>query len=74
MQLPGTSLARLSRYAIFFVLIAVYVLGLAVSPAFAEPNYVFNVLRQIAPVGIAAAGVTLVMILGGIDLSVGAVI
>jgi ribose/xylose/arabinose/galactoside ABC-type transport system permease subunit len=72
--MPGIPIARLSRYAIFFVLAAVYLAGLAVSPAFAEPNYVFNILRQIAPVGIAAIGVTLVMILGGVDLSVGAVI
>lgn len=70
----GFSLSRLPRYAIFFVLVAVYLAGLAVSPAFAEPNYIFNVLRQITPVGIAAIGVTLVMILGGVDLSVGAVI
>lgn len=68
------SLSGASRYAIFFVLVAVYLAGLAVSPAFAEPNYLFNILRQIAPVGIAAIGVTLVMILGGVDLSVGAVI
>ncbi len=69
LALPGAS-----RYAIFFVLVTVYLAGLAVSPAFAEPNYIFNILRQIAPVGIAAVGVTLVMIVGGVDLSVGAVI
>lgn len=75
MSAPGGGrLAGLSRHAIFLVLVAVYLLGLAVSPAFAEPNYLFNVLRQIAPVGIASIGVTLVMILGGVDLSVGAVI
>lgn len=68
------TLSSLSRYAIFFVLLAVYLAGLMVSPAFAEPNYVFNILRQVAPMGIAAIGVTLVMILGGVDLSVGAVI
>ena len=68
------TLSSLSRYAIFFVLLAVYLAGLMVSPAFAEPNYVFNILRQVAPMGIAAVGVTLVMILGGVDLSVGAVI
>src|SRR5207248_7001879 len=33
-----------------------------------------NTLRQAAPVGITAVGVTLVMILRGVDLSVGAVI
>ncbi|MBV9890150.1 MAG: ABC transporter permease, partial [Rhizobacter sp.] len=36
--------------------------------------YLGNVLRQAAPVGIAATGTTLVMILGGVDLSIGAII
>ncbi len=63
-----------TRWAIFVVLVAIYLAGLMVSSAFAEPNYLFNILRQVAPVGIAASGVTLVMILGGVDLSVGAVI
>lgn len=70
----ATLLRNSSRWAIFFVLVAIYLAGLAVSPAFAQPNYLFNILRQAAPVGIAATGVTLVMILGGVDLSVGAVI
>lgn len=64
----------LARWAIFLILIATYLVGLAVSPAFVDPTYVFNIVRQVAPVGIAAVGVTLVMITGGVDLSVGAVI
>ncbi|MFC3226376.1 ABC transporter permease [Marinibaculum pumilum] len=70
--------ARLDRLlaanAIFLALIAVWLVGAAVSDAFLMPNYLFNVVRQIAPVGIAAIGVTYVMILGGVDLSIGAVI
>ncbi|MBN9068894.1 MAG: ABC transporter permease [Rhizobiaceae bacterium] len=73
-QATRLQLSHFGRYAIFFVLAVIYVAGLAVSPAFAEPNYILNILRQITPVGIAAVGVTFVMILGGIDLSVGAVI
>ncbi len=68
------ALAFLSRYAIFIVLVLVFGLALAVSDAFLKPAYLGNVTRQIAPVGIAAIGVTFVMILGGVDLSVGAVI
>ena len=63
-----------SRYPIFVVLVLVYLLAVFISEAFLSPPYLFNVLRQIAPVGIAAIGVTYVMILGGVDLSVGAVI
>lgn len=64
----------MSRYAIFVVLVLVYCIAVAISEAFLQPSYVFNILRQVAPVGIAAIGVTFVMILGGVDLSIGAVI
>ncbi|MBV9890693.1 MAG: ABC transporter permease, partial [Rhizobacter sp.] len=65
----------LSRWAILFVLALVYAVAAALSPdAFLEPAYLGNVLRQAAPVGIAATGTTLVMILGGVDLSIGAII
>lgn len=64
----------LSRYAIFVVLVLVYGLAVGVSDAFITPSYLSNVVRQVAPVGIAAIGVTYVMILGGVDLSIGAVI
>lgn len=60
--------------AIFLVLAATYLLAVLVSEAFLRPTYLFNVIRQTAPVGIAAIGVTYVMILGGVDLSIGAVI
>lgn len=73
-----TAQARIDRFvaanAIFIVLLAVYLVGIAVSDAFLTPHYLWNVVRQVAPVGIAAVGVTYVMILGGVDLSVGAVI
>ena len=66
---------RLDRWAIALVLVAIYVAGLALSPsAFSNPVYLLNTVRQIAPVGIAAIGVTMVMIFGGVDLSVGAII
>ena len=64
----------LADYAILIVLAGLYLIALAVSEAFANPPYLFNIIRQVAPVGIAAIGVTYVMILGGVDLSVGAVI
>jgi ribose transport system permease protein len=64
----------LADYAILIVLAGLYLIALAVSEAFANPPYLFNIVRQVAPVGIAAIGVTYVMILGGVDLSVGAVI
>lgn len=66
--------AWLARNAIFVALAALFAVAALASDAFLQPSYLANVLRQIAPVGIAAVGVTFVMVLGGVDLSVGAVI
>lgn len=70
----GMGARLMQRYAILVVLALVYCVAVLVSDAFLQPAYLGNVLRQVAPVGIAAIGVTFVMILGGVDLSVGAVI
>jgi ribose/xylose/arabinose/galactoside ABC-type transport system permease subunit len=64
----------LARRAIWIVLALLLIVAALASDAFVRPIYLFNVVRQAAPVGIAALGVTFVMILGGVDLSVGAVI
>ena len=44
------------------------------SPVFLTPNNLVNIMVQVSYVGIMAAGATLVIILGGIDLSVAAVL
>src|SRR5439155_8224895 len=64
----------LERHAIWLVLAGLLAVAVLLSDAFLQPNYLFNMVRQAAPAGIAAVGVTLVMIMGGVDLSVGAVI
>ncbi|MBX6369855.1 MAG: ABC transporter permease [Rhodospirillales bacterium] len=64
----------LSAAAIWLVLLALLAAAALLSPGFLDPAYLVNIVRQAAPVGIAAVGVTLVMILGGVDLSVGAII
>ena len=64
----------LDRAAIWLVLLLLLLVAALLSDAFVRPVYLLNVVRQAAPVGIAAVGVTLVMIAGGVDLSVGAII
>jgi len=58
--------------------LGVFVLLYAVSairyPAFTRPNVFLNLFSDHAALGIAAVGITLVIISGGIDLSVGAMI
>jgi ribose/xylose/arabinose/galactoside ABC-type transport system permease subunit len=70
----GPLLRLLRRHAIWCVLLLMIVIGALISDAFTRPVYLINILRQAAPVGIAAVGVTLVMIMGGVDLSIGAIV
>lgn len=74
--LPATrpSLLRLLlRYGLIFVLIGLVAVSQALYPRFLDPQNIKNILSQNAPLGIIAAGMTLVMITRGFDLSVGAV-
>lgn len=63
----------LSRYAIFVALaLECLIVGLATDTFFTSANLV-NVLRQNAFIAILAAGMTFVILTGGIDLSVGGI-
>lgn len=56
-------------------LIAVYLLFVVLSPdTFARPANLVTMARQTAVVGVAASGMTMIIMLGGIDLSVGSVV
>ncbi|WP_206428632.1 ABC transporter permease [Mycolicibacterium stellerae] len=54
----------------FVGLVALVIAMSLLSPVFLTPNNLVNILVQISYIGIMAAGATLVIILGGIDLSV----
>ncbi len=59
----------------FFGLSAIYLLFMAIGPeSFSSPHNLETILRQTAIVGTAALGMTLVIVAGGIDLSVGSMI
>jgi ribose/xylose/arabinose/galactoside ABC-type transport system permease subunit len=66
---PGRGTLGLWLGLLAIILVAAYV-----SPGFIQPINFFNMLRQASVVGIASVGVTLVMITGGVDLSIGAII
>ena len=63
---------RSRRYAIWIVLRAALSRSPASSRTPSSSPTTSPIVRQAAPVGIAAVGVTFVMILRGVDLSVGA--
>jgi simple sugar transport system permease protein len=61
-----------AKWGFIAVTAALIVFFLIAEPAFGTPENLFGMLKFIAPVGIAALGVTLAMTVGGLDLSVGA--
>ena len=65
------NMEKISGYGVFFVLVGMLVLFSFIAPHFLEVNNFFNVSRQICTLGIVSVGMTVVMITGGIDLSVG---
>jgi len=72
--------ARLNRIELveragpFLLLVALCVAGAFLSPAFLHSTNVTNVLRSATPLAVVAAGQTLVILIGGIDVSVGALV
>ncbi|MFN8497484.1 MAG: ABC transporter permease [Anaerolineae bacterium] len=74
----ATRMARgVSRTREIGVLLALVILCVAMtflSPYFLTPLNLFNVLRGMSTIGIMAIGMTMVIVSGGIDLSVGSIL
>ena len=66
--------AFIRKYAIVFILLAMFIAMSFLTPAFLQPRNLFNVVRQISVMGLIAIGVTMVIITTGIDLSSGSVL
>jgi len=66
-----TFITEYNTVLIFLVMLLVSAL---VSDAFFTANNLSNLVRQVAPVGIISMGMLLVILTGGIDLSVGSVV
>ncbi len=59
---------------IFALLVALFTVTTLVEPSFRKPENLGNIMRWVGLFGIISIGVTFVIITGGIDLSVGALI
>jgi ribose/xylose/arabinose/galactoside ABC-type transport system permease subunit len=68
------SRAMLDRLGVWAALALLVIAASALSPYFFSLNNFLNILNQSSVVGVTAMGVTLVMITGGVDLSVGSII
>ncbi|URN94428.1 MAG: ribose ABC transporter permease [Candidatus Pristimantibacillus lignocellulolyticus] len=62
------------QYSVLFALIILIIFASILSEHFLNITNITNVLRQVSIVGILSLGMTFVIILGGIDLSVGSVL
>jgi simple sugar transport system permease protein len=75
-----TALRVLSRTKLYWGLLIIFAIGAAFSPHTSSGRNIFlsyanltDVLRQVSITGLVATGMTIVILLGGIDLSVGSV-
>jgi ribose/xylose/arabinose/galactoside ABC-type transport system permease subunit len=68
----GTSLVQRFGLLVFIIILAVAMS--IVRPVFLTSGNLINVLRQVSMNGVLAIGITFVILTGGIDLSVGAVV
>ena len=68
---PAAAFERFGFYAALFILVAVFS---ALSPAFLTLQNGINILQQTSTIGIMAIGETLVILAGGIDVSVGSIL
>ncbi|WP_342504775.1 ABC transporter permease [Sporosarcina sp. FSL K6-2383] len=63
-----------SEYSVIIAFLIIFIAASIISPRFLDINNQFNILMQVSIIGIIALGMTVVMISGGIDLSVGSVL
>lgn len=63
-----------SKYGVFLILIIEFVIFSVANSSFLTPSNILSVGRQMSFTGIAAIGMTLVMLTGGIDISVGSML
>jgi simple sugar transport system permease protein len=76
-----TVLNLLARTKLYWGLAAIFLIGVAFSPVTSKGRNIFlsygnlsDVLRQVSITGLVAVGMTMVILIGGIDLSVGSIL
>ena len=67
-------LSKVSGLGPVLALIVLALITTVMNPSFLDPNNLLNLLRQVSINGLIAFGMTFVILTGGIDLSVGAIL
>ena len=65
---------RSREVGVLLALILLVAIMAVLTPYFLKPDNLFNVLRGMSTIGIMAIGQTMIIVTGGIDLSVGSVL
>lgn len=64
----------INKFGIYVILIIIFVFFAICTDSFLSPKNLFNIGRQVSMIGICAVGMTMVLLTGGIDISVGSII
>ena len=72
--MKGKGLTLLSDYGLFLVLLVLVIVSAIISPLFFTYANLANLLTQCSYNGLLAVGMTFVILIGGIDLSVGSIV
>ncbi len=70
----NAALGGLDRYNMLVILLVMVIASTILSPVFLTGDNLLNVFRASSMMGIVAVGMTLVILTGGIDLSVGSIV
>ena len=66
--------AIIGKYGVYMALLLLFVIMSIASPSFLNITNLLNILKQNSVYGVIAVGMTFVIVTGGIDLSVGAIV
>jgi ribose transport system permease protein len=74
LKIAANAVDVLKRYGIYAVLLVLVIFFAVTSENFFQSSNLLNVARQVSMLGIASVGFAFVLLLGGIDLSIGSVV
>jgi ribose transport system permease protein len=74
LKIAANAVDVLKRYGIYAVLLVLVIFFSVTSENFFQSSNLLNVARQVSMLGIASVGFAFVLLLGGIDLSIGSVV
>ena len=73
-NITKNSLQFVIQYNTVFIFLIMLIVSAIISDVFFTSSNLFNLIRQVTPVGIISMGMLLVILTGGIDLSVGSIV